>query len=232
MEQDADAAVPPQAAAAHAPYPHVILRDEMIEHVPEFKYLGSMVTRDHNITRDVSYRIARAAHAFHLMRRILCEYPLRVRTKARVYKAVVVNNLVYGAEAWCPRASDIHRLEVFQMRCLLMMLGVSRVQHYKNVWIRRLFGVDLIENHVIEKHRLRWVGHVGRMDATRIPLQLLSAKLEGPRPVGGGTPKPWQKLVAGNLSYLKWPLGKRWQDWREMSSNRSSWEKFVKENFR
>ena len=44
----------------------------------------------------------------------------------------------------------------------------------------------------LRRSRLRWLGHVGRMDFVRVPKMLLFARLEGPRPPGR-PPKPCNK---------------------------------------
>ena len=45
-------------------------------------------------------------------------------TKLRLYNALVVPVLLYGAETWTPTKSDEQKLESFQMSCLRRILGI------------------------------------------------------------------------------------------------------------
>ena len=90
---------------------------------------------------------------------------------------------------------------------------------------------------IARRYRLRWLGHVGRMRSAdplpdgrwrsdRVPLWLVSAWLDGPRPVGC-PPKPWGQSVAGDVSHCRLPAGARWQDWLALCQSRLVWEKVV-----
>ena len=152
------------------------------------------------------------------------------------HRAIVVNNLVYGSEAWVPKASQMRRLDVFHMRCLRRILGISPLDHVTNRAILLKAKTDSIDV-VARRYRLRWLGHVGRMRSAarlpdgrwmsdRVPLRLLSAWLTGPRPVGR-PPKPWGQSVAGDIAHCQLPEGARWRDWLDVCQERTVWEKVV-----
>ena len=141
---------------------------------------------------------------------------LSARTKCTLYRAIVVNNLVYGSEAWVPKASQMRRLDVFHLRCLRHILGVSRLDHVTNRAILLKAKTDSVDV-IARRYRLRWLGHVGRMrsadplpdgrwQSDRVPLRLLSAWMDGPRPVGR-PPKPWGQQVAGDIVHCALPAG-------------------------
>ncbi len=52
---------------------------------------------------------------------------LSLKTKWRVYKAVVLGVLLYGSETWATKQDSIRRLEVFHNRCLKGILGITAV---------------------------------------------------------------------------------------------------------
>ena len=146
--------------------------------------------------RDIDRRLSRAAYAFRTLQPVLRNRHLSARTKCTLYRAIVVNNLVYGSEAWSPLASHMHRLYVFHMRCLRSILGISMYDHVPNQAILHKAKTDSIDV-IARRYRLRWLGHVGRMRETdprfpdggrwrsdRVPLRIMSAWLDGPRPVG------------------------------------------------
>ena len=81
-------------------------------------YLGSLITNDGSSSRNITYRIAKAASA-------MCRpsYPLfrkhriSIRTKINLNRALVVSVLNYELEAWSTTLADRRRLDVFDMRC-------------------------------------------------------------------------------------------------------------------
>ena len=163
-------AVPPLAAGADAAGVQpgagpVLLRGQVVEHVDHFVYLGSVVTADNSLDRDINRRLSRAAYAFQTLQPVLRNRHLSARTKCTLYRAIVVNNLVYGSEAWVPKASQMRRLDVFHLRCLRHILGVSRLDHVPNSAILQKAKTDFIDV-VARRYRLRWLGHVGRMRST------------------------------------------------------------------
>ena len=69
------------------------------------------------------------------------------------------------------------KLESFNNRCLRRILGLTKVQQCigrtTSADVRRRFGVEeMLENVVVAK-RLLWLGHVARMDESRLPKGLL-----------------------------------------------------------
>ena len=70
-----------------------------IEAVDSFPYLGSVIQRDGLSSRDVMALIAKASSVFGSLPAPLFENrPLSLRCRRRVYVALVLPTLLYGAE--------------------------------------------------------------------------------------------------------------------------------------
>ena len=65
---------------------------------------------------------------------------LTMRMKKRIYESVVVSKIMYDCEAWCLNENDRHNLEVFEMKELRNMCGVSKRDGIRNVRIREMSG--------------------------------------------------------------------------------------------
>ncbi len=62
---------------------------------------------------------------------------LGMKAERRLYEGVVIPTAVYGAETWNVRKSERKRLDVFEMRCLGSMVGITRMDRVKNKEVRR-----------------------------------------------------------------------------------------------
>ena len=145
-----------------------------IEIVQEFTYLGSSISRDGEVKGEVKCRIGKAARAFGCLQKpIFQNHSLSVETKRKVYRAVVLSVLLYGVETWAIKAESVRRLSGFHNRCIRTILGVSRYQQWKERLSSRglaaAFGMEETMVHCLMRQRLRWLGHLARMEPSRMP---------------------------------------------------------------
>ena len=187
--------------------------DGEIESVKEFKYLGSIVEARGGVVKEVGERIAKASRAFGALRMpVFRDSNLSLATKRMVYRAVVLGVLLYGSETWATKRDTIRRLEVFHNRCLKGILGITahqqRTEHLSSVQIAKQFGMEESMEDLITARRLRWLGHIARMDEERIPKKLLFGWLPEKRPAHG-TKMRWRDRVRKDLKRFG-IVEKRW----------------------
>ena len=79
------------------------------------------------------------------------------------------------------------KINAVEMRALRSMCGVKLTDRVRNNVIRDKCGLkdDIMTK--IERHKLRWFGHMERMDGSRITKQIYSAGMNGR--VGRGRPR-------------------------------------------
>ncbi|KER23141.1 hypothetical protein T265_08909 [Opisthorchis viverrini] len=122
--------------------------------------------------------------------------------KHRVYNATVRSMLLYGSENRPRHAEDVKRLSVFDHRCLrsIALHWISNSEVHRMVFERN--NLPLIDE-LITLHRLRWLGHVLRMPADRIPRRALFAQpREGWKRARGGQTMTWQRSMKAITSKL------------------------------
>ena len=129
--------------------------------------------------------ISKAARAFGcLQKSIFQERHLSVATKRRVYEAAVLSVLLYGAETQSIKAESVRRLSGFHNRCIRTITGVTKQRQLRErISSRQLaadFGMEETMAYILMKHRLRWLGHLARMESHRVPKQLLSVNCRRP----------------------------------------------------
>ena len=90
---------PAPAAVAHRPT--ISIDGTQLKTVDDFKYLGSVISSDGNLDKEISARICKASQALgRLKTRVLSQHNIRQSTKLKVYRAVVFTSLLYGCETW------------------------------------------------------------------------------------------------------------------------------------
>ena len=149
-----------------------------LEQVQQFKYLGSLLQEKKLAsTEDIISRVGQAAAAFASMKWCVWKKSnISIATKVRLFRTLIVPILLYGAKTWVILKSELNRLEIFQMRCLRQILKISIRDRITNDNIRyRCLQQPTVEEQ-IQTRRLRWFGHVCRMDENRLPYQLLWRK--------------------------------------------------------
>lgn len=190
--------------------PALSVNGENIEVVDSFTYLGSVISGNRICAADdIDSRISKASRTFGALKRhVFGRNDISVSLKIKVFNASVLSVLLYAAETWAPRKPDLIRLEVFQMSCLRCILKVSRLQRLRNTEIRSRCDNQPSIECAIQKRRLRWLGHVARMDQGRI----CSSTWRNPKPntwrcTRNAGKCTWDSLVAKDLAHLKGVYG-------------------------
>lgn len=92
----------------------VTLNGETLEETDSFKYLGCTFIGTGQGINEIEARINAARAAFcRLQRRLWSRPEIRLRTKIRIYQALVRSILLYGCETWPIRKADLRCVEVF-----------------------------------------------------------------------------------------------------------------------
>ena len=122
--------------------------------------------------------------------------------KLKIFKMTAIPTLLYGSEIWSPTRDEIIRLESWQNRCMRNMLGIFYRTHgnVSGAELRRRCRLPKIEK-LLRVRRLRWFGHVARMDKDRLPRKMLTAFIGTKRPKGRPR-KNWRQTITEDLEML------------------------------
>ena len=118
--------------------------------------------------------------------------------KGEMYRTCVRSAMLYGSETWAMRVEDQRRMERAEMRMLRWMCGVSLAEGRTNEDVRRLVGVEPIEE-VMRRGRLRWYGHVERMGDEDWVKRCRDMEVAGKR-ARGRPRKTWMETVKGDMT--------------------------------
>ena len=130
------------------------------------------------------------------------------------------------SETWTLKAPLLRRLDTFHRQCVRTILSVTRDQqwqeHLSSEDLAKRSGMPASLEEAIRANRLRWLGHLARMDDTRLPKQILFAEGTNTRP-RHGPKRRWRDVAASDLRATGIPeaqwyhLAQDRRDWRERS---------------
>ena len=108
--------------------------------------------------------------------------------KIKIHKTIVLPVVLYGCETWSLTLREECRLRVFENRILRQIFGPKRDENGEwrglhNEEIHSLYRSPNIVR-MIKSRRLRWTGHVARMEEDRSAFEMLTGKPTGKRPFG------------------------------------------------
>lgn len=202
-------------------------------------YLGSEIDSCGGLGMEINRRLSSANAKFWCLKNLWKNKAVMLKTKVRVYSAIVRSTLLYGAETWPIKTSDTYKIAVFDRARLRWIAGISRLEKISNSRLASLTELPDVEQ-VITRNRWKWLGHVLRMNDSRWPLIALCGDVsdeQGAKRLVGAPKKSWTQLVVKEgWERLDWkkigvrkPLWKCWKDgaWlmilKDIAMDRSKW---------
>jgi hypothetical protein len=150
---------------------------------------------------------------------------LRKDTKCKIYKTLIKPVVLYGSKSWTLTKVSEDKLKIFEINILRKIYGPSYVS---GVWtikyndeLYKLFKEPNIVQ-TIKINRLKWLGHIRRMEESSLCKKLTFSHLEGCRKKG--RPKlRWLGDVLQDLKTLKVTV------WWKKAQDRDRWKAVIKE---
>ena len=203
--------------------PVVTVGQETLQAVEQFTYLGSTVSSDCSIDAEVTNRIAKASSSFGALTSKLWNMRgIRNETKLAVYHAVVLPCLLYASETWTYYRRHVRQLDRFHLSCLRKIMNVRWQDRVSNVEVlqrARTVGMEAL----LIKAKLRWVGHVVRMDDSRIPKQVFYAQLKNGKRRPGGQLLRYKDGLKNTLKSCQVDVN----TWEKLCEDRSGWRQLT-----
>lgn len=222
---------------------HVDDSGSIVTFTDRFRYLGSILDSSLSDEREVVHRIQAATAAFAQLKQTvfntdLGNKPLPARIRGRIYNSLVLGVLLYGCESWVLDEKLRAKLEAFHNRCTRAMFKMSctsvRLLHGGHDTLRKRLGVPSMQQ-LVSTCKLRWAGHVARMDMGRLPRKFLSSWIKDARRPRGRPFMSYGHDLARELRAVGFNLDVRAQaigvsrDWVAVAQDRDAWRKLVAE---
>jgi hypothetical protein len=134
-----------------------------IEPQEQMTYLGSIISSDGRVHRELVKRLGLAQSTFRELARLWRHSSLGRQKKLRLFNALVVPRAMYGLEAAWLSKPERRRLDGFQNRCLRQLWGIppAYISRVSNEKVRILTGERPLSQ-LLERRQLLLYGKVAR----------------------------------------------------------------------
>jgi len=177
---------------------NIQINDHTLKQVQEFKYLGSIFSADGRLDREIETRIQQANNVTYQLTPILKHPAIPMETKRQIINAVFIPTLCYQCQTWALTKEQERKLTTCEMRCLRKAVNKTRRDHMRNEEIRRTVGTTPVVK-FIEKQRLKWFGHLMRMNPMSPAARAYNLRMESSR----GRGRPRRRWIEGVTDTLR-----------------------------
>ena len=188
-------------------------------------YLDILISNDNSAEKEIQSRILAGKRTYFAAISLFRSRLLSGATKIILYKTPIKPVVSYGAEVWTLTKKEEQALLIFEWKIFRRIYGSK----YENGEWKSRTNIQLEEmrkgeNIVkwIKVQRIRWLGHLERMEEYRMPKKIFTQELEVTRRRGRPR-KSWKKEVERDLQVL----GVR--RWRELVADRKKWKDIVRQ---
>ena len=137
-----------------------------------------MITRDGKFLLDTEKRRAAASKAFGMLRQRMCgRREFRLKVKLKVFNAIVLPVLLYGATAWALTKTEERKLDAFEMGMVRNIVGVRWDEFVRNADIREMLSQPPVSLK-LRKAMMKWFGHVDRTNEERQVKRIMQAEMQ------------------------------------------------------
>ena len=153
--------------------PTITVNGQKLQVVDKFTYLGSNLSRTVHIDDEVTARTAEASAAFgRLCTNVWERNGLRLDTKLKVYKAVVLPTLLYVCETWTVYQRHAKEFNNFHLSCLMKLLKIRWGDKIPVTEVKKKAKKQSVHT-LLKLAQLRWTGHVTIMPDELLPKSFL-----------------------------------------------------------
>ena len=146
---------------------YVMLKNQPLEVVSQFKYLGSLICQNGSALADFQRRKSLALTAFWKFRELWKSSKVNIILKHKIFQTCVCSVLLYGADTWICNQIIFDQLDTFQRKGYRYMLGINWRDHISNDVLYKRLSKELMDSFIplsiMLKYRLlTWIGHLLR----------------------------------------------------------------------
>ena len=199
--------------------PTITVNGQKLKVVDGFTYLGGALSGAMRIGGGVAAGAAGAGVAFGRLRTNVWERNgIRLDTKLKVCKAVVLPALLYACETWTVYQRRAKKLGHFHLSCLKKFLRIRWQDMIPDAEVLKKAGMQGVHT-LLRLAQLGWARHVIRMPGGRLPKKVLYGELQEGKRSQGGQKKRYRDTLKASLKDFNIPI----ESWEQAARDRTKW---------
>ena len=182
------------------------------------KYVGSLI----DTYEDIKRRKKLAMAALNQHRHSLLSNKIRLKTRIRILNAYITSIFMYNSEVWTLTKKLEKEIDTFQRNILRKMLHIKWPYTISNINLyRRTKEKEWSKK--IKIRRMRWLGHLLRLDENTPARQALEESLKRARRPQGQPKTTWIKKINEDLKSIREDLKLESQELVQLAADRVAW---------
>ena len=150
-----------------------------------------------------------------------------VKTNMTVYNACVTSTLLCGNDTWTTYAGQERRLNTFHLIVIRCVLGISWQGRVTNDVVLSRAGLPSMYT-LLRQRRLRWLGHVRRIEDGRIPKYILYGELALGRRTTGRHHLRYKDVCVRDMKAVDIDT----MSWEGIAADRTKWSGALKQHLK
>ena len=204
--------------------PTITVKGQRLQVVDKFIYLGSTMSRVVHIDDEVNARIAKASAAFGRLRLSIWDRSgIRLETKLKGYRSVVLPTLLYACEHWTVYQRHAKRLNHFHTSYLKKLLKIKWQDGISDTEVLKRAGMQSVHT-LLKLAQLRWTCHVTRMPDERLSKKILYGELQVGKHSHGDQKKRYKYTLKASLKDFGIPT----ESWEQIAQDRTKWRGLIR----
>ena len=202
------------------------LGDKVFESVSSFKYLGNVINEEGRSSECVKNKIQQTGNRIYAANHHMLKSKVIKRSvEMQIYKTLLRPVVTYGSQTWTLTKSDENLLRIFERKILRRIYGplqegdIRRIRNNEEL-NRSIKGEDTVK--FIKAQRIRWLGHVKRMEVGGMTRKMMEGRLF----IGRRRGRPrlrWMDDVVADFKIMKI------KHWIEKTKDKEQWRLVVEE---
>lgn len=155
----------------------ILIREEAIQEVETFKYLGSLITGDGRCKQEIKSRLCQAKINFNKRKNLFTAKGMSLKIRVNLIKTLIWSIALYGSETWTIGKEEARRIEAFEAWCYRRMLRISWRERTTNDEVFRRVGEGRSLMKQLKQRRAKFLGHLLRRDS--LAKRVIEGQIEG-----------------------------------------------------